>query len=95
MIEVTKSNAKGKKYTAELPSGKKVHFGAKGYQDYTQHSDEARRKNYLARHGEGGQDWGNRETAGYWSRWLLWEKPSLTGAAAALRKKGLKVKLRV
>ena len=58
MIEVTKSNAKGKKYTATLPSGKKVHFGAKGYQDYTQHGDEARRKNYLARHGGGGQDWG-------------------------------------
>ncbi len=95
MIEVTRSSAKGKKYTAELPSGKKVHFGAKGYQDFTQHRDEARRKNYLARHGGGGQDWGNRETAGYWSRWLLWEKGSLESAAAALRKKGVAVKLRV
>ena len=95
MIAVTKSNAKGKKFTAELPGGKRVHFGAKGYQDFTQHGDEARRKNYLARHGGGGQDWGDRGTAGYWSRWLLWEKPCLTGAAAALRTKGLKVKLRV
>ena len=93
MIEVTKSNAKGKKYTAELPSGKRVHFGAKGYQDFTQHRDEARRKNYLARHGGGGQDWGDRETAGYWSRWLLWEKGSLKSAAAALRLKGVKVRL--
>ena len=95
MIEVTRSSAKGKKYTATLPSGKKVHFGAKGYQDFTQHRDEARRKNYLARHGGGGQDWGDKATAGYWSRWLLWEKPSLEGAAAALRKKGVAVKLRV
>ena len=94
MVEVTRSNAKGKKYTATMPDGKKVHFGAKGYQDFTQHGDEAR-KNYLARHGGGRQDWGDRETAGYWSRWLLWEKSSLTGAAAALRKKGVAVKLRV
>ena len=94
MIQVTKSTAKGKKYTATV-GDKKVHFGAKGYQDFTQHGDEARRKNYLARHGGGGQDWGDRGTAGYWSRWLLWEKPSLTGAAAALRKKGVKVKLRI
>ena len=95
MIEVTKSSATGKKYTATMPSGKKVHFGAKGYQDFTQHGDEARRKNYLARHGGSGQDWGDRETAGYWSRWLLWERPTLAGAAAALRKKGVKLKVRV
>ena len=95
MVEVTRSNAKGKKYTATLPSGKKVHFGAKGYQDFTQHNDEARRASYLARHGGGGQDWGDRETAGYWSRWMLWEKTSLTAAAAALRKKGVAVRLRV
>ena len=94
MIEVTKSTAKGKKYTA-LVGGRKVHFGAKCYQDFTQHGDDARRKNFLSRHGAGGQDWGNHETAGYWARWLLWEKPSLTGAAAALRKRGVKVKLRV
>ena len=53
MIEIAKSTAKGKKYTATLESGKGVHFGAKGYQDYTQHGDEARRKSYLARHGAG------------------------------------------
>ena len=95
MIEIAKSNAKGKKYTATLESGKRVHFGAKGYQDFTQHGDEARRRSCLARHGAGGQNWGDRETAGYWSRWLLWEKPSLTGAAAALREKGFKLKVRV
>ena len=60
------------------------------------HGDEARRKNYLARHdGAGGQDWGDKGAAGYWSRWLLWEKPSLVGAARALRKKGVEVRLRV
>ena len=42
MIEIAKSTAKGKKYTATLPSGKRVHFGAKGY--FTQHGDAARRE---------------------------------------------------
>ena len=95
MIEIAKSTARRKKYTATLPSGKTVHFGAKGHQDFTQHGGAARRTNYLARHGAEGQDWGNRETAGYWSRWLLWEKQSLGAAATALRKKGVKLKLRV
>ena len=90
---VKKSTAKGKKLMAVLPDGRKVHFGAKGMSDYTMHGDEARRKSYLARHGAGKQDWGDRGTAGYWSRWLLWEKPSLESATAALRRKGVKVRL--
>ena len=95
MIDVTKSNAKGKKYTAELPSGKKVHFGAKGYQDYTQHGDTKRRESYLARH-RPNQDWskGGVGTAGFWARHLLWEKPSIRGAARALASKGLQVSIK-
>ena len=95
MIEVKRSTAKGKKYVAVLPTGRRVHFGAAGMSDYTLHGDQARRKNYLARHGAVGQDWRDKGTAGYWSRWLLWEKPSLEGAARALRDKGVKVRLKV
>ena len=55
-----------KKYTAHLPSGKKVSFGAKGYEHYKDwvpkrlggkrwshkdHMDSKRRKNYRRRHG--------------------------------------------
>ena len=68
-----------------------MNFGAKGYQNYTEHGDEERRKSYLARHG-GGRD---RESAGYWSRWLLWEEESLQAAARKLRSKGVDVKLKV
>ena len=92
---VKKSTAKGKKLTAVLPDGRKVHFGAQGMGDYTMHGDTDRRRSYLARHGAGGQDWRDKSTAGYWSRWLLCEKPSLEGAARALRAKGVKVKLKV
>ena len=92
---VKKSTTKGKKFMAILPNGKKVHFGAQGMSDYTVHGDTERRKSYLARHGAGGQDWGDRETAGFWSRWLLWEKRSLGSAASALRGKGLNRMLKV
>ena len=92
---VKKSTAKGKKLMAVLPEGRKVHFGAKGMSDFTVHGDDARRKSYLARHGAGKQDWGDKGTAGFWSRWLLWEKRSLESAAATMRGKGLKVRLKV
>jgi len=29
---------------------KKIHFGAKGYEDYTEHKDKERRGNFRARH---------------------------------------------
>ena len=92
---VKKSTTKGKKLMAVLPDGRKVHFGARGMSDFTMHGDDARRKSYLARHGAGGQDWRDKSSAGYWARWLLWEKPSLEGAARALRGKGVKVTLKV
>ena len=33
----------------ENPKGKMVHFGAKGYDDFTKHKDDTRRQNYLSR----------------------------------------------
>jgi len=47
--EIYFSTAKGKKFAVITPDGKTVHFGQKGYDDYTKHQDEARRDNYLAR----------------------------------------------
>jgi len=92
---VKKSTAKDKKFMAVLPDGRKVHFGARGMSDFTMHGDDARRKSYLARHGAGGQDWEDKSSPGLWSRWMLWEKRSLEGAAKALRGKGVKVRLEV
>lgn len=59
--------------------GKVIHFGAKGYEDYTTHKDNERKKRYIARHSIN-EDWtkGGIDTAGWWSRWLLWNKPSLS-----------------
>lgn len=57
-ISATKrSTNKGKKYMVEVSykdgdkiRKKKVHWGAKGYSDYTKHKDEARRKRFQKRH---------------------------------------------
>jgi len=76
-----------------------VNFGALGYQDFTTHKDEKRRLAYIARHGkriiktkyhtrwtERAEDWHNPYTAGFWARWLLWEKPTIEEAKKNITK---------
>jgi len=68
------------------PTGQVIHFGAAGYEDYTMHGDVMRARDYLRRHAAR-EDWNDVTTPGYWARWLLWEKPSLRAAVAALRQR--------
>jgi hypothetical protein len=67
------------------------------------HGDRKRRKRYLIRHGglapdfefSGRELWGTSgfRSPGFWSRHLLWNKPTLKGSARDIRKKfGIKVK---
>ena len=76
-----------KKWKVEL-EGRTVRFGAKGYEDYTMHGDDERRQSYLQRH-RPNQNWtkNGRFTAGFWARWLLWEKPSMQQAIEHMQKK--------
>ena len=64
---------------AQFPSGKVVHFGAKGYTDYTINKDSAIKNQYIARHSVN-EDWKDPETPGFLSRWLLWNKTTLKEA---------------
>ena len=66
------------KYFIITSSGKKIRFGAKGYEDYTTHGDDLRKHNYITRH-QKREDWTKTglDTKGWWSRWLLWNKPSI------------------
>ena len=61
--------------------GRTVSFGASGMSDFTLHMDSERRRRYEKRHGAR-EDWTRRglTTAGFWSYWLLWNKPSLRQA---------------
>lgn len=67
-----------------------THFGDPNYSDFTFHHDKGRQQNYLARHGGGTREtWqyeNGKDTAGFWSRWLLWEKPDLFEAMQNMEK---------
>ena len=43
------SDKPSKKYYIITPDDKKVYFGQMGYEDFTKHKDETRRKAYLNR----------------------------------------------
>lgn len=65
------------KYYIITESGKKVYFGQYGASDFTIHKDEARRQRYIERH-KNRENWKKSgiDTAGWWSYWYLWSKPT-------------------
>jgi hypothetical protein len=83
------NNGKNKYYIITR-EGNKVFFGAYGMNDYTiyyrkygkEYADE-RRQLYIRRHE--GEDWSNPNKSAYWSRWLLWEKPTIKEAYAKIK----------
>lgn len=89
-IILTKSPKNEKKYRVTFTeSGKHVDFGQKGYSDYTIHKDYQRMKRYLNRHSGMGENWSpsGKYSAGWWSRWLLWSKPSLQAAIESVSRR--------
>jgi hypothetical protein len=56
-VKIRPSTRKDKKFMVENPKGKMVHFGAKGYDDFTKHKDDTRRQNYLSRATKIKGDW--------------------------------------
>jgi len=97
MIEakLTKSDNPKKKYKVVVEKGDKkrtLHFGSAGMSDYTKHKDEERKKRYIDRHRKN-EDWSDPFSRGYWSRFLLWEKPSIKEAKKNIEKtKNIKFK---
>ena len=73
-IIIKKSSKAGKKYDAVIDGKKTVSFGATGYSDFTKHTDEDRKKNYIARH-KPNQDWKDHKTAGFYAK--MWNKPTI------------------
>jgi hypothetical protein len=76
------------KYYIITASGKRVLFGALGYEDYTTHKDPLRKARYIARH-KNRENWTKLgiDTAGFWSRWLLWNKPTLQASYNDIKNK--------
>ena len=77
-VLLSKSKAKGKKFSVFV-DGKIINFGAEGYSDYTIHKDDERKNRYIQRH-KTREDWNNRKSAGFWSRWILWNKKTLAAS---------------
>ena len=81
-VSIGKSTRQGKKmmavfYDSAKKKIKTTHFGASGYEDYTTHGEMQRKMNYLARHKDR-EDWNDYMSSGSLSRWILWNKPTLS-----------------
>ena len=74
-IIIKPSDRKEKKYMAIVDNKKTIHFGAKGYEDFTKHKDKERKERYLARRKKG-ESWNNPLTASFYATNLLWSKPT-------------------
>ncbi len=55
---------------------KKIEFGSAGMSDFTIHKDEERKLRYIKRH-SANENWNDAESAGYYSRYVLWNLPSI------------------
>jgi len=75
---------------------KTIHFGSSEHENFTNHKDEERKERYIVRHRKR-ENWDDINTAGYWSRWVLWSKPTLEESIRELNKKlkhrNIKVKM--
>jgi hypothetical protein len=105
-VEISRSSNSEKKLMAVFSDkeGNKIkttHFGQRGASDYTKHGDRERMKRYLERHGGGTttstkENWKDPTTAGSLSRWILWNKPSLSGSFSDYKRRfGLKGTMKV
>lgn len=87
------SSRDGKKYMVTVinnktNSKKTIHFGAAGMSDYTKHKDPDRMELYNIRHKKR-ENWtiSGINTAGFWSKWILWNKPGFTESIKHTAKK--------
>lgn len=82
LISVNPSSDPKKKIDVKIETDKgrtrTIRIGQKGASDFTQHRTESRKNNYISRH-KTREDWTKDGvlTAGFWARWLLWNKETL------------------
>jgi hypothetical protein len=91
LISLKPANDGKKKYEAKLKNKatgreKTVKFGAKGMDDFTKTKDVAQKERYIQRH-KAKENWNDPATAGFWSKNLLWNKPTISASLADIKKK--------
>ena len=97
LLNIKPSDRANKKYTAtfcmcEGPTKccdkdrKKVHFGQKGSSTYIDHRDDSKKDAYIARH-RVNENFNNPMSAGSLSRFILWNKTTLSASIADFKKR--------
>ncbi len=93
LVKIVKSNKPEKKLMAVFKnnntgSEKIVHFGAKGYEDYTMHKDPQRMQRYIKRHSRK-ENWtkSGLMSPGALSRFVLWSDTDLNRAIKKYKNK--------
>ena len=95
LLFIKPSTNEDKKLMAKFENNgrtKTIHFGAKGYMDYTKYyaKDPAeakiKRDAYDARH-KVNEDWSNPQTAGTLSKYILWNKSTIEASKADFKKR--------
>lgn len=86
LLRVIESERARKKLKAVFSDGREVHFGARGYSDFTLHGDEARKHRYLTRH-RANEDWADPQSPGALARWILWNKPTVAGSVRDFKRR--------
>ena len=89
VIQPTKS--KNKKIEAVIDGKKTVPFGQKNASDFTLNKDPGRKALYINRHKKN-ERWDDPTTAGFYSRWVLWNQPTIQKSVNDLNKKYKSVK---
>lgn len=86
-IKLSRSEKPDKKFKV-LVGRKTIHFGSKGMSDYTINQDPERKRLYIKRH-KARENWSKSGilTAGFWSRWLLWNLPTLDQSIRDIEKR--------
>ncbi len=88
LISLTKSDRPGKKWkviVADKEHKKTIHFGQRGADDFTLTGDKEQKARYIDRHKDK-EDWTDVFSAGFWSRWLLWNKPTISASLADIKR---------
>ncbi len=86
-----KSDKPDKKFYIITSNNKRVYFGSALHSDYTIHKDDERKLRYIKRH-QDRENWSKSgiDTAGFFSRWLLWEEPNIKDAYKKIKDKLLR-----
>jgi len=96
-VIISRSSKPDKKYKATIDERKTVHFGKAGASDYTKNKSNNQKQAYISRHMTN-EDWtkSGAETAGFYSKHLLWNKKTLKKSIKDLnnRFKHIDVKLK-